>query len=147
MSRLVVVVIGPRYHPWAEHEVVQCLFTHIFQLGPVWNGSMGLVTASSLFDRVFGELDRNVLAPLAAAPTIVREGARSILVSIIICAIHVSRSACFAICVAQGRALSDLLRVQIEIDLHFLVATLSGLKFLPLGCGQLACVMLGEFRE
>ena len=96
---------------------------------------MGLVTASSLFDWVFGKLDCNVLAPLASTPAIVREGARAILISIVICAIHVTRSASFAISVAQGRALSDLLRVQIEIDLHFLVATLSGLKFLPLGCG------------
>ena len=108
---------------------------------------MGLVTAPSLFDRVFGELDCNVLTPLAAAPAIVRERTCAILVSIVICAIHVARSACFAIGVAQRRALSDLLRVQIEINLHFLVSTLSGLKFLPLGCGQLASMVLGEFRE
>ena len=142
---MVVVVIGPRYHPWAEHEVVKCLFTHILQLGPVWYGSVGLVTASSLFDWVFSELNCNVLAPLAAAPTIVREGTRAVLVSIVICAVHVSRSACFAIGMAQGGALSDLLRMQIEIDLHFLLTTLSGLKFLSLGSGQLACMVLRKF--
>ena len=99
---IVLVVRSCRYDPRAKHEIIECLFSHIFKFSTVWNGSVSLTTAiiqSSLVDWVFSKLHSNVFAALTPTQTIVREWTHPILISVSIRACHLSRCACFSICV------------------------------------------------
>ena len=104
-------------------------------------------SSSRLLNRVLRELNSDIFTTFTGAEASIRERSQAIFICIVVRACNFSGSSGFTVCVAQGGALCDLLRVQVQIKVLVLLATLSRLQFLPLSRAQLTDMVLRKFGQ